>query len=166
MTHTLYVILTVLLVDNSLTVNLHRNYNIPLLHLLSKKSFQYEIEHRYFTIRSDFHYITFPDDKNVLSYEASSGHFLRLNNALHPVDKNDKGKPCKHCQFSILNQNRDQAICIDKNFLAITVLGSTRLFISFLTFSYPLCLRHLILYFWQILVKKVQINTFFLLITG
>ena len=69
--------------------------------------------------------ITFPDDQNILSCVASSGHFCRLDTALHPVNKiqecscflfkDVKEKVRKYFLISILNQARDQAISIDKN---------------------------------------------------
>ena len=86
MTDTLFVILTIPSEEKSL-FHLYRNHNIPELHPILKKSFQYEIDHKYFAIRSDLHYITFPDDENVLSCLVSSGHFSRLDTTLHPINK-------------------------------------------------------------------------------
>ena len=130
---TLFVILTIPLVVKNLTFHLYRIHNIQLLHPILKKSFQYEIEHRYFAIRSYLHYITIRDDENVLCCVASSEHFSRLDTALHAVDKiqecsyfqfeDDKEKMSKYGHISILSQTRDQAISIDKNFSAITTLG-------------------------------------------
>ena len=90
---------------------------MPLLHPILKKSFQYEIEHRYSALRSDLHYISFPDNENVLHCIVSSGNFSRLDNALLPVDKiqecnhflfeNDKEGISKYCQHLILYQTRE-----------------------------------------------------------
>ena len=83
-------------------------------------------------IRSDLHYITFPDDEKICDCIVSSGHFCRLDRALHPIDnvqecsyflfEDDKEKISKYCQISVLNQTRDQAVSTDKNFWAITAL--------------------------------------------
>ena len=99
-------------------------HNLLLLHPSIEKSYQPEKGHRYFMNRSDLHYISFPDDKNVLCCTVSSGHFCRLDTALHQVDgipdcsyfllKMTGEKISKYCQISILNQTRDQAICIEK----------------------------------------------------
>ena len=142
--------MTVAFVDKSLTFHLYRIHKIPLLQPIIKKSFQYEIEHRHFAIRSDLHYITFPDDENVLSFVVSSYHLCRLNTALHPVDKiqecsyflfdGDEENIRKYCQISFLNQTRDHTISIDENFWPITSLNPRNLYISILIYSYPLSL--------------------------
>ena len=64
--------------------------------------------------QSVMHYITFPDDDNLLSCVFSSGHFCRLDAALHLVDKiqecsyflfeDDEEMIITYCQFSILSQ--------------------------------------------------------------
>ena len=82
--------------------------DIQLLHPLLKKSLKDEIKHRYFSVRSDLHYITFPDNENVFCV-VSSGHFCRLDSALHAVNKilecryflfeDDKEKIGKYCQI-------------------------------------------------------------------
>ena len=69
LTDTLFVILPIPLVDKSLTFHLYSQ--IPLLSLVLKKSFQYEIEHKFFAIRCDFCYITDPDDENILHWVPS-----------------------------------------------------------------------------------------------
>ena len=56
-----------------------------------QKYFQHEKEHSYFMIRSDLHYISFPNDENVLSCIVSAGHFCRLDTALHPVNRVQEG---------------------------------------------------------------------------
>ena len=48
----------------------------------------------------------------------------------------------KYCQISILNQNRDLAISIDKYFWGITSLSTRKLYITCLAYSYPIYLRH------------------------
>ena len=63
LTDTLFVILTIPFIDQSLTFCLYKIYNLPLLHPILKKSFQYEIFHKYFAIKPDMWYITLPDDE-------------------------------------------------------------------------------------------------------
>ena len=50
MTDTLFVIVTILLVDKNLNSYLYRIHNIALSHPTLKKSFHYEIDHRYFKL--------------------------------------------------------------------------------------------------------------------
>ena len=116
LTDTLFVILTIPLLDKSLIFYLYRIHDIQLLHPILKKSFQYEKEHRIFAIRSDLCSITFPDE-NVLNCAVLSGHFCGLDNALHIVNKiqegnyilfqDDKEIISKDFQILILNQTRD-----------------------------------------------------------
>ena len=112
---------------------LYSIHNIPLLHPILKESFQYEIVHRYFAIRSNLHYITLPDEENVVSCVVSLDHFYRLDTAFYAVDKiqecsyflyeGNKERISKYCQISILNQTRDQTVGIGKNLWAITTLS-------------------------------------------
>ena len=44
--HTLFVILTIPIVDKSLTFYLYKIHNLPLLHPILQKSFQCEIVHK------------------------------------------------------------------------------------------------------------------------
>ena len=66
---TLSLIFPIPLVDMGLTFYLYK------IQTTWKKSFQYEIDHKYFAIRSDMHYISLPSDGNVLSSIVSTGHF-------------------------------------------------------------------------------------------
>ena len=67
---------------------------------------------------SDLHYETFLDNENALSCVVLSGHFCRLDIALHQTDEiqecsyflfEDDKEISKYCQIPILNQTRDQA---------------------------------------------------------
>ena len=103
-------------------------------------------------ISSHLHYVTFPGDGNVLSWILSAGNFSRLDTTWHPVSRfqecsyflfeNDKEKISIYCQISILNQTRDQAFTVDTNFRAIPTLSPRQLYVTCLTYSYPLNLRH------------------------
>ena len=59
---TLFVIWTIPLVNESLTFCLYRICNLPLLHPMLLETFQWKMEQRNFAIRSNLHYISFPDD--------------------------------------------------------------------------------------------------------
>ena len=71
---------------------------------------------------------------------------------MHPVYKiqecsyflfeGKKEKISKYCLISILNQARDQANSRDKYMLAITIIDLRNLYLSCLTYSYLLTLRH------------------------
>ena len=112
-TDTFFVMLTISLLDKSLPFQLYRIYNILLLHSILKKSFQYEIEHRYFATRSDLCYLMFPEDKNVLICMVSSEYFCRPDTTSHLVHKiqeysyfpfeGNKERISKYCSSSILN---------------------------------------------------------------
>ena len=136
----LYVILTILLVDISLNFHLYMIHNLPFLQPYVTGIFQYEIDHGCFVIRSYLCYITFPDDENVLDCIVSSGHFCRIDTALHQVNriqeysyfffKDNKEKISRYCQISILNISRDQAISIDKDSRTITIWNPIKLCIT------------------------------------
>ena len=77
----------------------------------------------------------------ALSCVVSSGHFCRLNTALHPVNR------IQECSYFLFQGNkekidRDQVISIDKHFWAISTWSPRELYVSFITYSYPLSLQH------------------------
>ena len=62
-----FVILTIPLGD-SLTFQLYRLHDLPLLHLTVQRSFQYDLHHKNLAVRSDVKYITFPEDDDIISF--------------------------------------------------------------------------------------------------
>ena len=87
---TLFVILTIPLVDKCLTFHICRIHNLLLLHPNIHKPFHYEPTYKYLAVRFDMQCITFPDDENVTRGIWLTGNFGTLDTALHPADKESK----------------------------------------------------------------------------
>ena len=84
---TLFVTLTIPLVDKNVTSCLYKIQNLLLLHPVFQKSFCYELTFTYFAIRSDSRYMTLTEDNYGLIHIVSTCHFCRLNTAEYPVDR-------------------------------------------------------------------------------
>ena len=73
-TDSLFVLLTIPLVNKTLTFLLYRLQDLPLLHPKLQKYFQYDLPHKYLTVTSAVQYITSPKDNYILSCAISAGH--------------------------------------------------------------------------------------------
>ena len=80
---TLFVVLTIPMVDKSLIFCLYKIYNLPLLLLNLFKPFHYKLSYKYF---ADMRYKAFPDGDNVIRCIVPIGYFCRLYNTLHQAD--------------------------------------------------------------------------------
>ena len=83
MSDALYVILNIPLTDKSLPFNLYRTHNIPLVHLILKKSFRYSTKEEYLAIKSDAQYISFPLSTDIMACQVSNGQFCQTNSPLN-----------------------------------------------------------------------------------
>ena len=81
MSNTLYVVLHIPLVDESLQFHLFRLHNIPLFHPIIKRSFRYSIQEENLTIRSDEQYISSPLSTDIMTCQVLNGLFSALT---HP----------------------------------------------------------------------------------
>ena len=168
-TDTFFVILTFPLVDKCLTMHQYRIHNLPLLDPNILKSFYYEVSYKYLAVRSDMRHITFPDDNIFMSCIVSTGQFCRLDTALHLADKvhdcsyflfmNNKEKIQEYCKISVINLTADHDTSLDGNYWTVTTSIPKKLYITFLTYSFPHTLKHpLTLFIYRTHVKQVPIH--------
>ena len=121
--HTLYVVLHIPLVNRSLQFNLYRIHNIPLVHLVLKKSFnKNSIQEEYLAVGSDLQYISFSLSADIMACQVSNEQLCWINYPLYAADTskscsytlflNDKVRINSVCILSIINQTHDKAINI------------------------------------------------------
>ena len=109
----LMLILTVLLVDQSLHMNLYKVHNLPMLHPTLHVNAQYEIEGSYLATVMDSMFITLPTALDVRLCLMTNGHLCMFNQVLYPVECtnwciyalfiNDKNQIEKNCLLKTLN---------------------------------------------------------------
>ena len=92
----LMVILTILLIDLSLDVNLYKVHNLPMLHPQLHIQVVYELEGAYFATHMHGMYATIPKETDIKLCLMSQGHLCMFEEPLYPVDKIDW---CLHALF-------------------------------------------------------------------
>ena len=75
---TLFGIIVISIVDNTLQFQLHRLHNLSFLHLNLQKSCQYDLHHKYLAVRINVQYISFPRDDGIVSCLISFGPFCNI----------------------------------------------------------------------------------------
>ena len=65
LTNTMFIILAIPIVDESLTFQLPWLHNLLFHHPTLKKSFHFNIPHRYLAFTSDVDYINVPEDNDI-----------------------------------------------------------------------------------------------------
>ena len=148
----LFIMLTVPLQDKSLTFDVYRIHNLPLLYPELLKSFQYDIYNSYLAIRKDSQYVAFPVQDEISGCQISAGHFCRLNSIIYSTISlkdcsyalftNNKNNIEAYCSLTIKNQTRDKAVNINSNYWALTTLTPTILQVTCLTTSYQIKVKY------------------------
>ena len=109
----LMLILTVLLVHQSLQINLYKVHNLPMLHPTLNVHVQYEVEGTYLVTMMESMFISLPTALDIKLCLVTNGHLCMFNQALYPVDHinwciyalfiNDKDKIKRDCFLKTLN---------------------------------------------------------------
>ena len=131
----LMLILTVLLVDESLHMDLYKVHNLPMLHPTLHA--QYEIEGSYLATVMDGMFITLPTALDVRLCLMMNGHLCMFNQALYPVERtdwciyalfiNDKDQIERNCLLRTTNQTINLAYSLDGYLGAISALVTEKL---------------------------------------
>ena len=118
----------ILELDKSLKFNLYRLHNIPLVHPILKKSFEYSIQEEYLAMRSDSQYISFLLSNDIMtSVKCQMANFATLiplyiqqipQILVAMLFFFKTRKINKFCILSVINQTQDEAFNINDNFLA------------------------------------------------
>jgi len=145
----LIVLLVLPLIDRDLQFEVYKAHNLPLLHPELKKVFTYKLPSPYLAIRADGNYLTLPIHDDILTCTISAGHFCNLNTPLYPTRSskqciynllmNQEEQIKENCELEIENYQQDQAINLEQNIWALSVLEvPTELHITCLTYSYEI----------------------------
>ena len=150
------VILTILLIDSSLDVNLCKVHNLPMLHPQLQIQVVYELEGVYFATHMHGMYATIPKETDIKLCLLSQGHLCMFEEPLYPVDKidwclyvlfiNDLTKIETNCKFTTMIRHTNLAHSLDGYLWAVGSLATEKLQIrclhqtSVVTIEPPLCI--------------------------
>ena len=133
----LMLILTILLVDQSLHMNLYKVYNLPMLHPVLHVHVQYEIENMYLATVMDGMFITLPTALDVRLCLMMNGHLCMFKQALYPMEQtnwciyalfiNDEKQIERNCILKTINRTTNLAYSLDGYLWAISALATERL---------------------------------------
>ena len=85
----LFIVMTILLKDTSLQMNVYKVHNLPLIHPKLNISVTYELEGTYLAIGHEGHYVSLPQEGEVTMCLLTRGGLCRMNQAMYPSDKVD-----------------------------------------------------------------------------
>ena len=120
----LMLILTVLLVDQSLQMDLYKVHNLFMLHPVLNVHAQYELEGTYFTTMMEGMFMSLPITLDIKLCLITSGHLCIFNQALYPVEHR------KWCIYALFINDKNQ---IKRNCFLKTLDWTTNLIYSFVT---------------------------------
>ena len=130
-------ILTILLIDKSLHMNLYKVHNLPMLHPMLNVHVQYELEGSYLVTMVEGMFISLPTALDVKLCLITNGHLCMLDQALYPEDHtewcvyalfiNDKNRIKRNCFLKTLNQTTNLAYSLDGYLWAISALATEKL---------------------------------------
>ena len=133
----LMLILTVLLVDQSLHMNLYKLHNLLMLHPTLNVHAPYELEGPYLATMMDGMFISLLTALDIKLCLVANGHLCMFDQALYPVDNtnwciyalfiNDIHKIKKNCILKTSNQTTNLAYSLDGYLWAISALASQKL---------------------------------------
>ena len=131
------VILTILLIDSSLDVNLYKVHNLPMLHPQLQIQVVYELKGAYFATHMHGMYATIPKETDIKLCLMSQGHLCMFEEPLYPVDKidwclytffiNDLTKIETNCKFTTMIRHTNLAHSLDGYLWAVSSLATEKL---------------------------------------
>ena len=98
----LLIILTILLTDQSLEMNLYKIYNLPALHPELKVEFTYELEGEYLAISKNKLYAALPMAREIRICKGTGGYLCLMNQALYPIEK------LEWCVYALFTDNKEK----------------------------------------------------------
>ena len=128
----LMLVLTVLLIDTSLQMNLYKIHNLPTVHPQLQIQASYELEGHNFTTFKHNMYVALPDEENVRLCIVTKGHLCLFNQALYPVEQvnwcvyalfsQNQNKIKQNCKITTSQQNVNMAYSLDGYLWAVSAL--------------------------------------------
>ena len=139
----LLIILTILLTDQSLEMNLYKVYNLPALHPKLKVEFTYELEGEYLAITKNKLYAALPTAREIRICKGTGGYLCLMNQALYPIDKlewciyalftNDEKKKREYCSINTHRRGANKAQSLEGYLWTITAFEPGKMKIRCLT---------------------------------
>ena len=88
------VMVTILLTDVSMQINVYQVHNLPAVHPKLNMSVTYELEGKYLAIGQDEHYLALPSETDLSMCFTTAGGLCKLNQALYPSELTGVSMPC------------------------------------------------------------------------
>ena len=139
----LLIILTILLTDQSLEMNLYKVYNLPALHPKLKVEFTYELEGEYLAISKNKLYAALPTAREIRICKGMGGYLCLMNQALYPIEKlewcvyalftDNKEKKREYCSINTHKRDANKAQSLEGYLWAITAFKPGKMQIRCLT---------------------------------
>ena len=85
----LFIVMTIPLKDTSLQMNVYKVHNLPLIHPKLNVSVTYELEGKYLAIGHEGHYVSLPEEGELIMCLLTQGGLCKMNQAMCPSDKVD-----------------------------------------------------------------------------
>ena len=133
----LMLILTILLVDQSLQVNLFKVHNLPMLHPTLNVHAQNKLKGTYLSTLMEGMFVSLPIALDVKLCLVTNGHLCMFDQALYPIKCvnwciyalfiNDENQIKKDCFLETLNRTTNLAYSLDGYLWAISALAAEKL---------------------------------------
>ena len=126
----LLILLTILLTDQSLEMDLYKIYNLPTLHSKLKIEFTYQMEGEYLAISKSRLYAAIPTAREIRICKATEGYLCLMNQALYPIEKlewcacalfaQDQNRIRQYCAINTQKRDANRAQSLDGYLLAVS----------------------------------------------
>ena len=83
----LFIVMTIPLKDTSLQMNVYKMHNLPLIHPKVNISVTYELEGKYLAIGHEGHYVSLPEEGELIMCLLTQGELCKMSQAMYPSDK-------------------------------------------------------------------------------
>ena len=133
----LMLILTILLVEQSLQMNLYKVHNLLILHPTLNVHVQYELEGTYLVTMMEGMFISLPTALDIKLCVITNAHLCMFDQALYPVEHtnwciyalfvNNRKQIKRNCFLKTLNQTTNLAYSLDGYLWAISALAAEKL---------------------------------------
>ena len=147
----LLIILTILLTDQSLEMDLYKVYNLPALHPKLKIEFTYKLEGKYLAISKNRLYAAIPTAREIRICESTEGYLCLMNQALYPVGKiewciyalytQDQSKTREYCAIDTQKGDANKAQSLNGYLWAVSSFKKEKMQIRCLTDTHVVDIR-------------------------
>ena len=133
----LLILLTILLTDQSLEMDLYKIYNLPTLHPKFKIEFTYQMEGEYLAISKSRLYAAIPTAREIRICTATEGYLCLKNQAMYPIEKlewcayalfaQDQNRIRQYCAINTQKRDANRAQSLDGYLWAVSSLKKEKM---------------------------------------